>query len=595
MIISFENVSFKYVTTPIFDKVDFVVNEKEKWGIVGINGSGKSTFLQLLSQTIKPDAGNITYLNKYKISYCPQNDSFNEEDTILQTITKAIAKDHIEDYQIKNILNRFNLTDHNQPISTCSGGQRKRLALAISLITPADLYLLDEPTNHLDQEMILWLEDFLTNLNKAIVMVTHDRYFLNRITNHIVEIDHGHLYTYQGNYAYYLEQREIRYQQAQTSERKRQNFLKKEIEWVKAGVQARSTKSKARLDHYYEVYNQQTLTSKQTLSLDSASTYLGKKIIEVKDISKSFDDKTLFSNISFTLLRDDRIGIIGDNGCGKTTFIKVITKQLQPSCGTVEIGDTVKIGYLAQNNAIMDPNMRVIDYLKQFGETVQTAHNETITASAMLDNFLFDTDQQYNPISKCSGGEKRRLYLCSILISAPNILILDEPTNDLDTDTLTILENYLEDFNGAVISVSHDRYFLDKTCDKIFAFEDGNINTYICSYSEYISQRKQVQKEKEETKPKQERTCNLITMTSKEKNQLEKLTNSLPILEDEIKQLEQQLNTISDYQKIKEISNILESKRNQHDLDELEWLSLSEKYEQVLAQNKKTQNKESFN
>ncbi len=577
MILSLENVSYKYAVNPILDHVNFVVNENDKWGVVGLNGAGKSTLLKLMAQVEKQDSGTIQVLKKYKISYCPQTMEFQNGLSIYETVN-AYIDDKVEDYEIKSILNKLGLTNYEEKIDTLSGGQKKRVALAIALIKKADLYLLDEPTNHLDQDMIVWLEKYLQRVSKAIVLVTHDRYFLSRITNHIVEVDQGHLYTYEGNYADYLEQREIRYQQALTQEHKRQRFLKTEIEWIRAGAQARSTKQKSRIERFYQIAEMESIKQRDSLELKSASTRLGNKTIIIDHISKSYPNKNLFDDFSYTLMRLDRIGIIGNNGCGKSTLLKIIMGQIEPDQGSITIGETVKIGYFAQMNEVFDENQRVIDYLKDFGEVVYTAEHEAISASQMLERFLFYKEEQYKPISKCSGGEKRRLYLCSILMQAPNILILDEPTNDLDTETLTILEDYLEQFEGAVITVSHDRYFLDKIADRLFVFEDHHINIKQMTYSDYLESKEKEIKEKvtlvikKETKPNKH-------LTYMEKRELEQLEMQLPILEEEIQSLEESLNSVSEYEKIKEISDQLENKRNQLEESEMRWMELSEKAE----------------
>lgn len=577
MILSLENVSYKYAVNPILDHVNFVVNESDKWGVVGLNGAGKSTLLKLMAQVEKQDSGTIQVLKKYKISYCPQTMEFQNGLSIYETVN-SFMDEKVEDYEIKSILNKLGLTNYEEKIDTLSGGQKKRVALAISLIKKADLYLLDEPTNHLDQDMIVWLEKYLQRVSKAIVLVTHDRYFLSRITNHIVEVDQGHLYTYEGNYADYLEQREIRYQQALTQEHKRQRFLKTEVEWIRAGAQARSTKQKSRIERFYKIAEMESMKQRDTLELKSASTRLGNKTIIIDHISKSYPNKPLFDDFSYTVMRLDRIGIIGNNGCGKSTLLKIIMGQIEPDKGSITIGETVKIGYFAQMNEVFDENQRVIDYLKDFGEVVYTADHEAISASQMLERFLFYKEEQYKPISKCSGGEKRRLYLCSILMQAPNILILDEPTNDLDTETLTILEDYLDQFEGAVITVSHDRYFLDKIADRLFVFENQQINIKQMTYSDYLESKEKQTKEKvapvikKETKPNKH-------LTYMEKRELEQLENQLPILEEEIKQLEEQLNSVTEYERIKEISDQLESKRNTLEESEIRWMELSEKAE----------------
>lgn len=578
MILSLEDVSYRYAVTPILDHVSFVVNETDKWGVVGLNGAGKSTFMKILSGTEKPDSGKVTLLSRYTVSYCPQTMDFPSGKTVYETVLSCL-KEKTEEYEIHSILNKLGITDYNQPIEVLSGGQKKRVALAIALIRKADLYLLDEPTNHLDQEMIVWLEKYLSHVSKAVVLVTHDRYFLSRITNHIVEVDQGRLYTYEGNYADYLEQRELRYEQERSVEHKRQRFLKTEIEWIRAGAQARSTKQKGRIERFNRIAEIETRREKETLSLSSASTRLGNRTIDIHDISKSYGDKKLFSSFSYSLKRMDRIGIIGNNGCGKTTLLRIILKEVQPDTGTVTIGDTVKIGYFAQMNEVFKEDERVIDYLKQFGDYVETSEGEKITASQMLERFLFFKEDQYKPIEKCSGGEKRRLYLCSVLMKAPNILVLDEPTNDLDTDTITILEDYLENFKGAVIAVSHDRYFLDKIADRLFVFENGQITVRQETYSNYLDSltKTKTVKPKEKKEIPVKKPSNRLTYT--EKKELAELDKKLPQMEEAVKQLEEKLSQVSDYADIQSISTQLEEARNSLEESETRWLELSEKAE----------------
>lgn len=482
-----------------------------------------------------------------------------------------------EEYQIQAILNKLGFTDYSQKIGILSGGQQKRVALAISLIRNADVYFLDEPTNHLDQDMIIWLEKYLAKVSKTVVLVTHDRYFLSRITNHIMEIDDGHVYTYDGGYADYLEQREIRRENALNAEKKRQNFLRTEIEWIRAGAQARSTKQKSRIERFEKIAAMDAPKTISTLELKSASTRLGRNTIEITDISKSYDDCLLFQNFSYNVMRLDRIGIIGKNGCGKSTLLKIILGKIQPDTGSVKIGETVKIGYFAQQNEVFDENQRVIDYIKEFGETVYTADHEEITASQMLERFLFYKEEQYKPISKCSGGEKRRLYLCSILMSAPNILILDEPTNDLDTDTMTILEDYLENFQGAVLSVSHDRYFLDKIADRLFVFDDSKITIVQKTYSDYLDELEKNKNTNTVVKEVKQPKKNTNRLTYNEKKELASIEENMPILEETISSLEEQLNTVTDYSEISKISKELEDKRNELETLETRWLELSEK------------------
>ena len=574
MILSLNDVSFTYGSRQILDHVNFVVNENEKWGVVGRNGAGKSTLLKLLAQNELPDTGEVNVLKKYTVSYCPQDSDFPAGKTVYDTV-KSYMKEETEVYQIRSILNKLGVEHQDEDIGILSGGQKKRVSLAITLIKQADLYLLDEPTNHLDQEGILWLEKYLCKVSKAIVLVTHDRYFLNRITNHIVEVDHGHMYTYEGNYGYYLEQREIRYEQARSIEAKRQSFLRKEIEWIRAGAQARSTKQKGRIQRYETIKAQEAPEVQQSLQLSSASTRLGNKVIEMEHCSKAYD-KSLFSDFTYTVGRRDRIGIIGHNGCGKSTLLKILTGQETVDSGNVTIGDTVKTGYFAQHNEVFDDTQRRIDFIKDFGEVVYTAEGDPVTASQMLERFLFAKEEQYMPVGKCSGGEKRRLYLCSVLMSAPNVLLMDEPTNDLDTDTLMILEDYLDSFEGTVIVVSHDRYFLDKTCDTLWVFKDGKIEVRSESYSDYLLTVKKEESVKEEKKkPVQIKpvTRRLSYMENKEKEQIEEV---LPLLELQIKDLEEKLSSVTEYDAIKEISDTLEQKRNELETKSERWMELEE-------------------
>lgn len=574
MILSLNDVSFTYGSRQILDHVNFVVNENEKWGVVGRNGAGKSTLLKLLAQNELPDTGEVNVLKKYTVSYCPQDSDFPAGKTVYDTV-KSYMREETEVYQIRSILNKLGVEHQDEDIGILSGGQKKRVSLAITLIKQADLYLLDEPTNHLDQEGILWLEKYLCKVSKAIVLVTHDRYFLNRITNHIVEVDHGHMYTYEGNYGYYLEQREIRYEQARSIEAKRQSFLRKEIEWIRAGAQARSTKQKGRIQRYEAVKAQEAPEVQHSLQLSSASTRLGNKVIEMEHCSKAYD-KPLFSDFTYTVGRRDRIGIIGHNGCGKSTLLKILTGQETVDSGKVTIGDTVKIGYFAQHNEVFDDTQRRIDFIKDFGEVVYTVEGDPITASAMLERFLFAKEEQYMPVGKCSGGEKRRLYLCSVLMSAPNVLLMDEPTNDLDTDILMILEDYLDSFEGTVIVVSHDRYFLDKTCDTLWVFKDGKIEVRGESYSDYLLTVKKEESVKEEKKkPVQVKpvTRRLSYMENKEKEQIEEV---LPLLEQQIQELEEKLSSVTEYDAIKEISDTLEQKRNELETKSERWMELEE-------------------
>ena len=577
MILSLEDVSFKYAVEPILDHVRFVVNEKDKWGVVGMNGAGKSTFLRILAGVEQPDAGKVMLLKKYKISYCPQNTEFEPGKTVYETVRSRLSE-KAEVYQIQSILNQLGITDHEQKIEVLSGGQKKRVALAIALIRKADLYLLDEPTNHLDQGMILWLEKYLIHVSKAVVLVTHDRYFLSRITNHIVDLENGHLYQYDGNYADYLEQREVRREQAEAVEQKRQSFLRTEVEWIRAGAQARSTKQKSRIERFEKIAAMDAPKERNTLELKSANTRLGGNTVKIEHISKAYGDKTLFTDFSYTVRRMDRLGIIGENGCGKSTLLKIIMGLVQPDTGSIKVGETVKFGYFAQQNDVFKEDQRVIDYLKEFGSVVYTADHEPITASQMLEHFLFFKDDQYKPIAKCSGGEKRRLYLCSILMTAPNILVLDEPTNDLDTDTLTILENYLENFHGAVLAVSHDRYFLDKAVDHLLVFEHGRIAEKQQSYSDYLeADADHKEAPAAPVKVKEKKVSNKLSY--QEKRELEALEKELPEMEQEVHELEERLNQASAFKDIQEIDSLLEAKRKELEEKETRWMELADRAE----------------
>lgn len=576
MIISLDKVSLKYIERPILNEVDLVINEKEKWGVVGLNGAGKSTLLKILAQKLKADSGTVYQVPSMKISYCPQENEFNEELSVFDAVMSQLEQDEkVEEYEVKSILGKLGIFDLSMKIKLLSGGQKKRVALAKALIKPADLYLLDEPTNHLDQDMILWLEKFLIRMNKALILVTHDRYFLNRITEHMIEVEDGKLYTYQGNYADYLEQKQIRQQQRMASERKRQNYLRNEIEWIRRGAQARSTKSKERIARFEKINAIEAPKEKEKLTMESVSSRLGRKTIEIKHLSKSYGEKICVRDFSYLLKKQDRIGIIGNNGCGKTTLLKMIVGEVKPDEGEIEIGETVKIGYFAQTVSHMDPNSRVIDVIKEYGEVIHTASGEEITASKMLERFLFTKEQQYTLVGRCSGGEKRRLYLLSILMQAPNILLLDEPTNDLDTETLTILEDYLENFNGAVVAVSHDRYFLDKIADHLFVLEEGKVTQVTMDYSSYLEQKEKVSTPKEKTTTTYVKK-KTVKLSYAEKKELDELDQLLPKLEEKISKLEEQLNETVDYNEIKTISDELEELRKQQEEKTERWLILSE-------------------
>ncbi|MBS5364251.1 MAG: ABC-F family ATP-binding cassette domain-containing protein [Butyribacter sp.] len=489
-LITAEHLTHSYTERLLLDDTSFSLGENEKVGIIGINGTGKSTLLKILAGIVEPDSGKITMGRNLRIGYLSQKPEFANKITALEAalpLKKDIA-DSPANYepQAKNMMNKLGFKNHTQPIEELSGGQRKRIALIRTLLTPADILILDEPTNHLDSAMNEWLEDYLKKYRGALIMITHDRYFLDTVVNRIVEIDKGKLYSYECNYLGFLERKAQREEIANATERKRQSLLKTEIAWMMRGARARSTKQKAHIQRYENLRDMKAPATDSTIEISSASSRLGKTTIELEHISKSYDNIPVISDFTYFFLRNDRVGIIGPNGCGKSTLMNIITGNVTPDSGIVTIGQTVKIGYFSQENEAMDESLRVIDYVREGGEVIHTKDG-TVSASVMLERFLFPPDQQYSIIGKLSGGEKRRLYLLRILMEAPNILILDEPTNDLDIATLTRLEDYLDSFEGIVITVSHDRYFLDRVVSRIFCFENGTIKQYEGGYTDYLN------------------------------------------------------------------------------------------------------------
>lgn len=500
-ILSLENITHSYTERKLFDEASFYLHEGEKVGIIGINGTGKSTLLKIMACLEIPDEGQVIKAANMMIHYLPQNPIFNEEDTVLESVQNMIHHHANEDELVKakTMMTRLGITDFEQKTSELSGGQRKRLALVSVLITPCDILILDEPTNHLDSEMAEWLENQLRGFRGALVMVTHDRYFLDSVTNRIIELDKGKIYSYNEKYSGFLERKAEREASAKASERKRQSILRKEIEWMQRGARARSTKQKAHIQRYENLKNQKGIVQDEKIELSSIKSRMGKTTIELENISKAYDCKVLINDFSYNFLKGDRVGFVGKNGCGKTTLMKIIDGRIEPDSGSVNIGQTIKIGYYTQeleNNkeagiAYMNPDDRVIDYIKNTAEFVRTEEG-LVSASVMLERFLFEPSQQYSKIEKLSGGEKRRLNLLRVLMEAPNVLILDEPTNDLDIETMTILEDYLDSFDGIVITVSHDRYFLDRVVRRIFSFEEnGVIDQYEGGYTDYINRKKE--------------------------------------------------------------------------------------------------------
>ena len=491
-LVTAEHLTKSYTERLLFDDTDFSINEGDKIGLIGINGTGKSTLLKLVAGLEEPDAGTIIRGRNLAIRYLPQNPVFEKGETVLESIIRDNdGHDHVWDFesQAKTMLNKLGITDHNEVVDHLSGGQKKRVALASVLLSTADLLILDEPTNHLDSDMAEWLEDYLKRFKGALLMITHDRYFLDSVTNRIVELDNGKLYSYQANYEGFLELKAERMDMARASERKRQSILRVELEWVKRGARARTTKQKGRLQRYEEMKNQKGPVEDAQVEMESVSSRLGRTTVELSDICKAYGDKVLIKDYTYFFLKNDRIGYIGPNGSGKSTLMKIIAGWEKPDSGTVEIGRTVKIGYFSQENEDMDTSLKVIDYIKNVAEYVKTKDG-SISASQMLERFLFPPSVQYTVIGKLSGGERRRLYLLKILMDAPNVLILDEPTNDLDIRTLMILEDYLDSFQGIVITVSHDRYFLDRVVRRIFAFEgNGVVRQYEGGFTDYQAKK----------------------------------------------------------------------------------------------------------
>ena len=474
-ILNVENVTKVYGEKVLFNKVSLGINQGDKIGVIGVNGSGKSTFLKMIAGIVEVDSGEIIKNNKADIAYLAQNTEFEPGDTILDYVMRGKVSSNPNwslEAEARSILKKLYVPEAEAEIDKLSGGEKKRVALARTLLAPAGILILDEPTNHLDTRMVMWLEEYLAKYSGVLIMVTHDRYFLDRVTNKIVEIDRGNLYTYETNYSGFLELKQQRMDSEAASYRKVRSILRTELEWVRRGAKARSTKQKARLERFEEMQNQRAPEQERQVEMDSLSSRLGKKTIEIEHISKGYGYRILIKDFTYYTIRNERIGIVGMNGCGKTTLLRMILGIEQPDSGKITMGETVRIGYFSQMAEEMEESMRVIDYVKDVAEYIKTSKGMT-SASQMCERFLFTPDIQYNPIGKLSGGERRRLYLLKVLMSAPNVLILDEPTNDLDIATLTILEDYLDTFDGIVITVSHDRYFLDRIAQRIFAFE-GN-------------------------------------------------------------------------------------------------------------------------
>ncbi|MBD2092341.1 ABC-F family ATP-binding cassette domain-containing protein [Microcoleus sp. FACHB-1515] len=631
-IFTLQSVKKDFGIKEILRNADFSLNENDKVGLIGTNGSGKSTLLKMIAGLESIDSGQILVNPNTKIVYLPQQPEVDENRTVLEQVfadsgeqmalireyeelSEKLAHGESDDRSLarlsqlsqrieaigawdletnaKIVLTKLGIEDFNVRVGDLSGGYRKRIALATALLSDPDVLLMDEPTNHLDALSVEWLQSYLNRFRGALLLITHDRYFLDRVTNRILEIDRGDLYTYSGNYSYYLEKKAESEESAASSQRKHAGVLRRELEWLKRGPKARSTKQKARIDRIHEMRNQAFKQSQGKVEISTAGRRIGKKVIELSHVTKGFGDRILIKDFTYEFNPEDRVGIIGGNGAGKSTLMNLITGRLQPDAGSIELGSTIHIGYFDQHSEDLNlnPNQRVIDYLKDVAELVKTADGSIITASQMLERFLFPGSQQYAPIHKLSGGEKRRLFLLRVLMSAPNVLILDEPTNDLDVQTLSVLEEYLEDFNGCVIVVSHDRYFLDRTVETIFAFEEnGQIRQYPGNYSVYLDyQNKEVKsEEKSEKKPVAENKVAVESVATapakprkvsyKEKREFEQLETQIPEMEAEKEEIEKTLynNPPSGFSQVQKLSERLAELNEAIDKATDRWLELSE-------------------
>lgn len=596
MILTLENISKSFGEKILLDNVTLYINDNDKIGFVGVNGIGKSTLLKIASLIEEPDSGNVVYSNGARVCCLPQAPEFNKNTTVLEQvfINASTETKMLMEYEAKSILNKLGITEFDKDVNILSVGQRKRVAIASALVNPCELLILDEPTNHLDNGMILWLENYLKGYKGAILMVTHDRYFLDRISNRIIELDKGNIYSYEGSYSKFLELKALREENDMSSERKKRALYKKESAWIQRGARARGTKAKGRIQKFEKLKEQLGAESEEKLELSSVSSRLGKKTIEIKNISKSYDVKVIVEHFEYIVTRDARIGIVGNNGAGKSTLLNIIAGRIQPDSGYVDIGSTVKLGYFSQEADDVDDSQRVIDYIRDIAEIVETREGK-ITAAQMLERFLFTPDVQYNTISRLSGGEKRRLFLLSILMKAPNILLLDEPTNDLDIETLTILEDYLEGFDGAVIAVSHDRYFLDKVVKTILELpgdDTGVIKEYNGGYSDYAAARitedrssEEVKKyEKKEFKETRERPKKL-KFSFKEEREYGTIDEDIANLEAILADLESQMGVhATDYVKLQELMD--EKQKTERQLEDKmnRWIYLNDLAEQIERQ-----------
>lgn len=585
----------------LLEDASFSLQEGEKVGVIGVNGMGKSTLLKLIAGVEEPDGGAVVMGNHVKTAYLEQTPVPEDTDSILQAALKGLdVQDGVLEGEARSMLHRLGFSDVRQPVKHLSGGQKKRVALVNVLLQPVEILILDEPTNHLDSEMAGWLEDYLVRFRGAVVMVTHDRYFLDRIADRIVEVDRGNIYSYPGNYADYVALKIQRQNMEQASQRKRKSILKKELAWLARGARARSTKQKAHIQRIEDMLAQDGPLEEKRVEMSSASTRMGKKTIEVKGLSKSYGDQILIQDFTYIFLKGERIGIIGPNGCGKSTLLKLILGQVVPDEGSVEQGETIRIGYFSQDNSHMDENIRAIDYVREAGNYVDTGDGK-ISAAMLMERFLFDGAMQWTPVGKLSGGERRRLYLLRVLMGAPNVLILDEPTNDLDIQTLSILEDYLDSFEGIVIAVSHDRYFLERVATRIFAFEgQGHLQQYEGGYLDYLNAGKEpcsggepaagagkaAKAARETTKGKPKYGEKKLKFTYKEQREYEVIEQEVAGLEEKLEKLEDDMmKHATNSLRLSELTE--EKERTEAELEaKMErWVYLSELAEKIAEQN----------
>ncbi len=593
-ILSAEHIKKSYTLKKLITDCTLYIGERDRIGVVGINGTGKSTLLKLLCGMEEPDDGVIMRKNGLRVSYLPQMPSYDTQRTSVEQVLHDAPKDvgEPDEYEAKALLTQLGITDFTSDVRTFSGGQKKRVALAAALIRPVDLLMLDEPTNHIDAETIQWLETRLAQYRGALMMVTHDRYFLDRVCSRIAELDGGQLYMHDGNFSYYLEQKAARLDMENAQARKRSSILRRELEWIRRGAPARSTKQKARIQRFEEMSAIKGPQAEQKLALTGTASRLGRRIIECEGVGKRMGEHELLKDFTYTILRDERMAVVGPNGCGKTTFLRMLAGDLAPDDGSIVRGDTVKIGFFSQEFPQVDTKLRLIDFMRDIAEYVQTPDGR-FSASQMLEQFLFPPDVQLTPVERLSGGEKRRLYLASVLMGAPNVLLLDEPTNDLDIATLEILEDYLSTFNGAVVAVSHDRSFLDRIAGRLFAFEDGRLNQYVCRFTEYLDAREAQREEEAESKKAAAQSTQRrekpreLRMSFKEAREYETIDQKLEDLEAKIADIDAQIEKFaSDFVKLTELATAKEQAERELEEAQERWLYLTDLAERIEQQKK---------